>query len=127
MPFKKFGGTGIAHRAMGIKWAFAYYNFIFFCTFELKFEFIYNLGLQSKGFCSKEPYLWKTASSFSKTYLIWYFLVWYFYEGTDIEISNISHQIYFVSQKSKPIQSIIKIVTEFQIFFLPSGCPGIAH
>ena len=57
MPFKKFGGTGIAHWAMGIKWAFAYYNFIFFCTFELKFEFIYNLGLQSKGFCSKEPYL----------------------------------------------------------------------
>ena len=127
MPFKKFGGMGIAHRAMGIKWAFVYYNFIFFCTFELKFEFIYNLGLQSKGFCSKEPYLWKTASSFSKTYLICYFLVWYFYEGTDIEISNISHQIYFVSQKSKPIQSIIKIVTEFQIFFLPLGCPGIAH
>ena len=22
-PYKKFGGTGIAHRAMGIKWAFA--------------------------------------------------------------------------------------------------------
>ena len=57
MPIKKFGGMGIAHRAMGIKWAFVYYNFIFFCTFELKFEFIYNLGLQSKGFCSKEPYL----------------------------------------------------------------------
>ena len=45
MPIKKFGGMGIAHRAMGIKWAFAKYKFTYFLllnTFELT---IYNLDL----------------------------------------------------------------------------------
>jgi len=44
MPFKKFGGTGIARWAMGIKWAFVHTTFSIFCTFEVK----------SKGFCACE-------------------------------------------------------------------------
>ena len=46
MPIKKIGGMGIAHRAMGIKWAFVWYKFTHFLTFELHFSLgIYNLDL----------------------------------------------------------------------------------
>ena len=30
MPIKKFGGLDIVHHAMGIEWAFFFYNFIYF-------------------------------------------------------------------------------------------------
>ena len=46
MPIKKFGGMGIAHQAMGIKWAFVWYNFTYFLTLELHLNLgIYNLDL----------------------------------------------------------------------------------